>query len=484
MAKLFTPNDPIWVDEALVDDPLYNVKEEDDTAIHSNVKIELATEVTVAGTSLTAARMNNIEDGLDAVDDAVNVEGHDAKTTPVDADEVNLWDSVASAWKSLSWANIKATLKAYFDTLYQAIIATTAAGDFLVGNGTVWEKKTKLEAQTAMGVRVREFGGPISNPQALYAVRPELFLKKTRAALTILSAELTLSDYSPGAEFAGDLMFADDMNVGSYANATLICALDTTNGVISVTSGFGDDTVPSGKFIYLKMDSSPHVDIKDMLFGSTYSYDAQGRMMDTYTSQPDAAAGIDSYVQKNSPTANFGTNTGILYGAINSIQLYRGFIKFDLSSIPVYSVVSAATLYLTQTGEGANQNGTFNVYRLKVDWVEGEATWNIRKTGTDWTAAGGFHADDCEQTEIASIALALNEANGEKEFSLDISAIQEMVSGSFANNGFLLKVTDETVANYHTFASSDHATADSRPKLVIEYTESGGSYTQMEDEQE
>jgi len=110
MAKLFTKNDPVWADEILVEDPLYNVNEGDDTPIHSDVKIELATEVAEAGTSLTAARMNNIEDGLDAVDDAVNVEGHDAKTTPVDADVINLWDSVASAWKSLSWANIKATL--------------------------------------------------------------------------------------------------------------------------------------------------------------------------------------------------------------------------------------------------------------------------------------------------------------------------------------------------------------------------------------
>lgn len=48
---------------------------------------------------------------------------HDAtsKTTPVDADEIPLVDSAASnVLKKLSWANLKATLKAYFDTLYQA----------------------------------------------------------------------------------------------------------------------------------------------------------------------------------------------------------------------------------------------------------------------------------------------------------------------------------------------------------------------------
>lgn len=45
-----------------------------------------------------------------------------SKTTPVDADTIALSDSeAANASKKLSWANIKATLKTYFDTLYQAI---------------------------------------------------------------------------------------------------------------------------------------------------------------------------------------------------------------------------------------------------------------------------------------------------------------------------------------------------------------------------
>jgi hypothetical protein len=45
-----------------------------------------------------------------------------AKTTPVDADFFGLIDSAASnILKKVSWANIKATLKAYFDTFYATI---------------------------------------------------------------------------------------------------------------------------------------------------------------------------------------------------------------------------------------------------------------------------------------------------------------------------------------------------------------------------
>lgn len=47
------------------------------------------------------------------------ISGASAKTTPVDADTVGISDSAASGvLKKMTWANIKATLKTYFDGLY------------------------------------------------------------------------------------------------------------------------------------------------------------------------------------------------------------------------------------------------------------------------------------------------------------------------------------------------------------------------------
>ncbi len=64
-----------------------------------------------------------------------------SKTTPVDADEIPLADSAASfVLKKLTWANLKATAKTYFDTLYPSGSGTstgTNTGDQVISDATI-----------------------------------------------------------------------------------------------------------------------------------------------------------------------------------------------------------------------------------------------------------------------------------------------------------------------------------------------------------
>lgn len=67
------------------------------------------------------------------------INGLTSKTTPVDADQVVLMDSADSnKSKKLSWSNIKATLKTYFDTLYagNSTILKTAQSQTAVTGST------------------------------------------------------------------------------------------------------------------------------------------------------------------------------------------------------------------------------------------------------------------------------------------------------------------------------------------------------------
>jgi len=75
--------------------------------------------------------------------DASVLDGATAKTTPIDADSVALLDSADSnALKRTTWQNVKAVLKTYFDTLYQAVLVSgtnikTVNGSSILGSGNI-----------------------------------------------------------------------------------------------------------------------------------------------------------------------------------------------------------------------------------------------------------------------------------------------------------------------------------------------------------
>jgi hypothetical protein len=73
------------------------------------------------------------------------------KTTPVDADEMPLVDSAASnVLKKLTWANLKATLKTYLDTLYAPLSQPFDAAAFYPGIPTASAKVARIPIARAV----------------------------------------------------------------------------------------------------------------------------------------------------------------------------------------------------------------------------------------------------------------------------------------------------------------------------------------------
>ncbi len=89
-----------------------------------------------------------------------------SKATPVDADEIPLADSAASfGLKKLTWANLKATAKTYFDTLYAtlgnlALKSNLAGGNTITGT-QVFNSDVIINGPFSIDSSTLEFGGNI-----------------------------------------------------------------------------------------------------------------------------------------------------------------------------------------------------------------------------------------------------------------------------------------------------------------------------------
>lgn len=193
-----------------------------------------------------------------------------------------------------------------------------------------------------------------------------------------------------------------------------------------------------------------------------------------YTSQPDGTDGIDTYIAVAADTTNYGTANTMKIGStgLPTAATCRGLLKFDLTKgtnpTDAGSTVVSATLTLTPVTDNSLNGRTLRLYRCKRNWSETQATWNEYSTGNNWQIAGAGGANDRENDIIGSVYVDAHEAvNTPIDITLDVTKVQEWVSGTFSNNGMILKVDTEAFDQFDWGASE--GTAAYRPKLVINY---------------
>ena len=150
---------------------------------------------------------------------------------------------------------------------------------------------------------------------------------------------------------------------------------------------------------------------------------------------------------------------------------FRALITFSTLSdgtIPTTAVVTSSVLRLYMKVDKSSNARTLSVYRLKRAWVQSQVTWNIFSTGNNWQTAGCAGANDREATTIGTAAMSAAEIIPSwKEVTLDNALTQEMINGTFTNNGLFLQNGVENNDSYEFGEISDGATA---PQLVVNYT--------------
>jgi hypothetical protein len=170
------------------------------------------------------------------------------------------------------------------------------------------------------------------------------------------------------------------------------------------------------------------------------------------TLQP-GSEGKDSGVSSLLPTMNYG-NSSTFFNAGRSIAIVRAYIEFDLSSVPGNAIIIDTDLMLYHSSSSGTTDFSVGAYKVTESWEEDTITYSSQPN---------FSSE-------VEYSCNITAANTEWE-NWDIDAlVQSWLDGSFANNGVVLKATDESsLDTIAVFKPSDSSSTSYRPKLVIDY---------------
>jgi len=109
----------------------------------------------------------------------------------------------------------------------------------------------------------------IIDPNGVYGISPQVFAFWAIDDITITKIQI---ECDTNKNLNCDLKWADDFQ--DLTNATVIDVCDTgVDGKITITSGFDDATIASGKAVYFQMDATPDTDIKQVHVHIEWDYD-------------------------------------------------------------------------------------------------------------------------------------------------------------------------------------------------------------------
>jgi len=185
-----------------------------------------------------------------------------------------------------------------------------------------------------------------------------------------------------------------------------------------------------------------------------------GSDLETKILQPGPSEGKDAFVSTSwgGSSTNFGNDDLLEVMFMNSNDISRSYIQFNLSSIPSHANIESALLSIHGNISTSGGGDKVVARRVKSSWNENTITWN-NKPNFD-----SFIYDD--------VSLPYRNATTPVEFNLT-SLVQEWIDGSYSNYGIILMFENESGTKYGNFCSSDTDTYDGQglwtPKLTIEY---------------
>ena len=173
----------------------------------------------------------------------------------------------------------------------------------------------------------------------------------------------------------------------------------------------------------------------------------------------------DVYIYKNEPTTNKEGMGIFLYEWTNPA---RALLSWDISALNVVDVQSANISLWYFSNIGDPQGRSYCMRELtETDWLSGEATWNVKRTGVNWDTAGAEN----DATNQACISMPGPDAWGWITFNVTDLVIRLAITEGQTVLNFMF-ISPESGATYSVSAQDSEYTDDlaKRPKFGLEFT--------------
>jgi RHS repeat-associated protein len=174
-------------------------------------------------------------------------------------------------------------------------------------------------------------------------------------------------------------------------------------------------------------------------------------------------ANQDCYLKNGSFASTNFCNGASIYAGYSGGVISRALLQFNVqASIPQDVTVLDADLasYLYASASGSPVS--VDAMQLTQAWTTA-ATWNTYDGTHSWTNAGGTFASPAAWTDTA-----VGTAAGYYHWYL-AKLVQGWVYGTVANDGILLKTTNEATTNQLSFRSSEYSNSANWPYLKVTY---------------
>jgi Bacterial Ig domain/Domain of unknown function (DUF5011) len=203
--------------------------------------------------------------------------------------------------------------------------------------------------------------------------------------------------------------------------------------------------------------------IKNIFAGAFFAIILVSIPVTTFAINLDLFPSQDAWIEQLDPNRNHGDVNDVEIKSKN-LQNERGLVQFSLSPIPLGSTIQSAVLkmYLNITPGVSRQ---LNLSPVSSLWIEGNGGVDNNPTGeVTWT----------NQPTVGSVVSSTTTGTTDGVYLyFDVtSSVQNMLSGSSANNGWMIidNTEDSAVGRTEDFRSKDFATSLQRPLLQIVYT--------------